>query len=292
MARVPETWKHEYVDANNIRFHCISQGEGELILLLHGFPENHYSWRYQMEPLGARFKVVAPDLRGYNLSERKGPYDILTLCDDVIGLIRAYGRDQAVIVGHDWGAIVLWSFALQYPQACKRLIALNVSFIPRGPKPPLEMLTDARFDYIRFFQEPGKAEALIGSDVDGFIRNAFMSNASRKEFVDDDELKVFADGFRGGQEAISPAINYYRNFNHNWEITGHHANQRVLTPTLMLMAEHDPVLPPSMADGIVKYVPKVTVKHLDCGHWTQQEAPDETNRFILDFLADLSDHQQ
>jgi pimeloyl-ACP methyl ester carboxylesterase len=240
-----------------------------------------------MSALGEHYKVIAPDLRGYNLTERKPPYDILTLCDDVLGLIRAYGREQAVIVGHDWGAIILWSFALQYPQACRRLIALNVSFIPRGPKPPLEILTDARFDYIRFFQRPGDAEAFIGADVDGFIRNAFMSNASRKNFIDEDELRVFADGFRGGPEAVAPAINYYRNFNHNWEITAHHASRQILTPTLMLLAEHDPVLPPSMADGITKYVPNVTVRRLDCGHWTQQEAPEETNRLILDFLADL-----
>ena len=89
MSQVAETWKHEYVNANGIRFHCITQGEGPLVLLLHGFPENHYSWRHQMAPLGARFKVVAPDLRGYNLTERKGPYDIKTLCADVMGLIRA-----------------------------------------------------------------------------------------------------------------------------------------------------------------------------------------------------------
>src|SRR5258705_441564 len=104
MPKVAETWKHEYVSANGIRFHCITQGEGPLVLLLHGFPENHYSWRRQMAPLGARFKVVAPDLRGYNLTERKGPYDIKTLCADVIALIRAYGAEKAVVAGHDWGA--------------------------------------------------------------------------------------------------------------------------------------------------------------------------------------------
>ncbi|HSU90881.1 MAG TPA: alpha/beta hydrolase, partial [Sporolactobacillaceae bacterium] len=255
-------------------------------LLLHGFPENHYSWRHQMAPLGARFKVVAPDLRGYNLTERKGPYDIKTLCADVMGLIRAYGREQAVVAGHDWGAIILWSFALEYPEALRRLIALNVSFIPRQPKPPLEILTDARFDYIRFFQKRGDAEAMIEPDIDGFIRNAFMNNASRKEMFTDADLKVFADGFRG-PGGITPAIEYYRNFNHNWEITADHAGRKVMTPSLMLVAEKDPVLKPEMADNIAKYVPDVTVKRIDCGHWTQQEAPDETNRAILEFLADL-----
>ncbi len=239
-----------------------------------------------MAPLSARFKVVAPDLRGYNLTERKGPYDIKTLCADVMGLIRAYGREQAVVAGHDWGAIILWNFALEYPDALSGLIALNVPFMPRLAKPPLELLTDARFDYIRFFQKRGDAEAMIEPDVDGFIRNAFMNSASRKEMLTDADLKVFADGFRG-PGGITPALEYYRNFNHNWEITADHAGRKVMTPALMLVAEHDPVLRPEMADTIARYVPNVTVKRIDCGHWTQQEAPDETNRAILEFLADL-----
>ncbi|MGH7950229.1 MAG: alpha/beta fold hydrolase [Candidatus Binataceae bacterium] len=286
MPDVPETWKHEYINANGIRFHCIVQGDGPLVLLLHGFPENHYSWRHQMTPLGARFKVVAPDLRGYNLTERNGPYDIKTLCADVMALIRAFGRDRAVVAGHDWGAIILWNFALQYPDALQKLIALNVAFIPRGPKRPLEMLTDARFDYIRFFQKRGEAEAVIEADVDGFIRNAFLSNASRKGFIDEAGLKVFADGFRG-PGGITPALEYYRNFDHNWEITAEYAGRKVTTPALMLLAKHDRVATPEMARNIERWVPNVTVKELDCGHWTQQEAPDETNRTILEFLTDV-----
>lgn len=189
MPTLPETWNHEYVNANGLRFHCLTQGDGPLLLLLHGFPENSYSWRHQMAPLAARFKVVAPDLRGYNLTERKGPYDIKTLCADVMGLIRAYGSDQAIVAGHDWGAIILWNFALEYPDALSHLIALNVSFMPRLPKPPLEILTDARFDYIRFFQKRGDAEAMIEPDIDGFIRNAFLNNASRKDAFTDVDLK-------------------------------------------------------------------------------------------------------
>src|SRR5712692_6530155 len=107
MPKVAETWKHEYLNAGGIRFHCITEAAA---------------------PLGARFKVVAPDLRGYNLTEREGPYDIKTLCADVMGLIRAYGREQAVVAGHDWGAIILWNFALEYPDALSRLVALNVPF--------------------------------------------------------------------------------------------------------------------------------------------------------------------
>ncbi len=287
MPKVAETWQHEFVTANGIRFHCITQGAGPLLLLLHGFPENYYSWRHQMAPLAARFKVVAPDLRGYNLSGRQAPYDIKTLCADVMGLIRAFGSERAVVAGHDWGAIILWNFALEYPDALSRLVALNVSFMPRLPKRPLELLTDARFDYIRFFQKRGDAEAAIEPDVDGFIRNAFTNNASRKDMLSDEDLKVFADGFRG-PGGITPALEYYRNFDHNWEITAHHAGKKVMTPALMLLAEHDPVARPEMADNISRYVPNVTVKRIDCGHWTQQEAPAETNSAILDFLRDVT----
>ncbi len=286
MSRPTPSWKQEFVIANGIRFHCITEGEGPLLLLLHGFPENHYSWRHQMAPLGRRFKVVAPDLRGYNLSERRGPYDIKTLCADVMGLIRAFGQERAVVAGHDWGAIILWNFALEHPQALRKLISLNIAFMPRGPKPPLEMLSDSRFDYIRFFQQPGVAEAAIEPDIDGFIRTAFMNNAARKDFISDEELKVFADGFRG-PGAITPALEYYRNLNHNWEITADHAGRKVMTPALMILAEKDPVARPEMAAGIENYVPNVTVKRIDCGHWTQQEAPEETTRLMLDFLSDV-----
>ncbi len=287
MPKPAVTWKKQFVTANGIRFHCITEGEGPLLLLLHGFPESHYSWRHQMAPLGKRFKVVAPDLRGYNLSERKGPYDIKTLCADVMGLIRAFGHERAVVAGHDWGAIILWNFALEYPEALRKLISLNIAFMPRGPKPPLEMLTDSRFDYIRFFQQPGVAEAAIEPDIDGFIRTAFINNAARKDFISDEELKVFADGFRGSG-GISPALEYYRNFNRNWEITADHAGRKVTTPALMILAEKDPVARPEMANGIEKYVPNVTVRRIDCGHWTQQEAPEETTRVMLEFLADVS----
>jgi epoxide hydrolase 4 len=287
MGMVEESWKHRYVLANGIRFHCIVQGEGPLLLLLHGFPENHYSWRHQMAPLAERFTVVAPDLRGYNLTERRGPYDIKTLCADILGLIRALGHDRAVIAGHDWGAIIMWNFALDYPCAVRRLIALNVPFMPRGEQSPLETLEDSRFDYIRFFQKPGAAEAMIEPDVDGFIRNSFKKNAARTDFITDDELKVFADGFRGPGR-VTPAIEYYRNFDRNWELTADHTGRIVSTRTLMILAEKDPVTTPEMAEGIQQYVPNVTVKRIDCGHWTQQEAPEETTGAMIDFLADMN----
>lgn len=283
MSAVQETWSHEYIGANGILFHVITQGTGSLIVLLHGFPENHYAWRYQMDPLSKNHKVVAPDLRGYYLTEHKGPYDIKTLSTDISALIHNLGYKKAIIVGHDWGSLIMWNFALDYPHQCEKLISLNVPYIPRGPKPLHELLTDARFDYMRAFQKRGEMEAMIEADIDGFIRRIYQEYALHKEFISEGELTFFADAFRA-KGSITPPLEYYRNLQFNWEITQDHAGQKINIPTLMIVADFDPLLTPEMSVGIEHYVPNITVKHIDCGHWTQQEAPIDTNQFILTFI--------
>src|SRR3990167_8113895 len=204
-----ETWTHDYIGANGILFHVIMQGTGPLILLLHGFPENHYAWRYQMEPLAKYYKVVAPDLRGYYLTEHKGPYDIKTLSKDVSELIQNLGYEKAIIVGHDWGSLIMWDFALDYPNQCEKLISLNVPYFPRGPKPLHELLMDVRFDYMRAFQKRGEIDAVIEADIDGFIKRTFMHYASRKNFISEKDLKFFIDAFRT-KGSITPPLEYYR----------------------------------------------------------------------------------
>jgi pimeloyl-ACP methyl ester carboxylesterase len=272
--------------SNKIRFHYITQGEGDLVLLLHGFPQNYYAWRHQMAPLAKQFKVVAPDLRGYHSTESKAPYDILTLCADVRELIKNLGYQKAHIVGHDWGAIILWSFAHEYPAYCDKIISLNVPYFPRGSKPLHEMLMYPQFDYMRAFQIPNEPEKNIEKDIDGFIKRVLIDYAARKNYISETELKFFADSFRG-QGKITPAINYYRNLTRNWELTAHHANKKIMLPALFIVADKDPLLMPAMSMNIKKYVPNIIVKHIDCGHWTQQEAPDETNKLILDFLMQM-----
>jgi pimeloyl-ACP methyl ester carboxylesterase len=283
MALIPETWKHKIILNNEINFHYITQGEGDLVLLLHGFPQNHYAWRYQMAPLAKKFKIVAPDLRGYHLTEKKEPYHILTLCTDIAELIKHLGYEKAHIVGHDWGAIILWSFAHEYPDLCDKIISLNVPYFPHGDKPLHKMLLQPEFDYMRAFQIPVLPEKNIEKDIDGFIKQVLIDYAAQKNHINDDELLFFANSFRG-VEKITPAINYYRNLTKNWELTAHHANKKIFIPALLIVADRDPLLTPEMSLHIKKYVPNIIVKHIDCGHWTQQEAPNETNQIILDFL--------
>lgn len=278
-----EIGTHEYIEANGIRFHYITEGTGPLILLLHGFPENHYAWRYQMSALSKNHKVVAPDLRGYHLTDHQGPYDIKTLCKDIFELIHNLGYDKAIIVGHDWGSLITWSFAIDHPDCCEKLISLNVPYFPRGPKPLHELLTDERFNYMRDFQNRGEAEAIIEADIDEFIKKIFENYSARKNFMSEADLKFFADALRGSGN-ITPPLEYYRHLKLNWELTENHLGKKIKTPTLMIVADQDPLLTPEMSLGIQKHVLDVTIKHIDCGHWTQQEAPDETNTLILEFL--------
>src|SRR2546425_5278806 len=138
--------EHRTVEANGIRLHIAEEGEGPLVVLLHGFPECWYSWRHQFAPLAAAgYHVVAPDQRGYARSDRPEPvgaYTILHLVGDVIGLIHALGEEQAVVVGHDWGAPVAWHTALLRPDVVRGVAGLSVPPQPRGSVPPLRRLPE------------------------------------------------------------------------------------------------------------------------------------------------------
>ncbi|MHA1210421.1 MAG: alpha/beta fold hydrolase [Candidatus Freyarchaeota archaeon] len=124
-----EQWEHRFVETNGVRLHCVVQGQGKLMILLHGFPEFWYSWRHQIPVMAKYFRVVAPDMRGYNESDKPEGvenYRLDILVEDVMGLIKAFGEEKAIIVGHDWGAIVAWAFAMAHPEATERLIIMNV----------------------------------------------------------------------------------------------------------------------------------------------------------------------
>lgn len=276
-------WLHQYVLSNGIRFHVVRQGSGPLILLLHGFPENHYAWRHQLHGLSKNYTVAAPDLRGYGLTEKTGPFDIKTLSTDIVGIIRQLGFNKAILVGHDWGAFIMWQFVLDYPGWCEKLISLNVPYFPRGPKPWHEMLTDKRFDYMRFFQKPGEAEAMIESDVRGFFSRLYESYSAPNTVIPVSDQQYFINAFCK-PNAMSAALAYYRNFTRNWELTEKQMARKIRVPTLMVVGDQDPLLTSDMFFHAEKYVPGVTIKHVNCGHWMPQEAPDEVNQLILDFI--------
>jgi pimeloyl-ACP methyl ester carboxylesterase len=155
--------------------------------------------------------------------------------------------------------------------------------------PPTELfraLGSTRTQYILDFQERGTAEAALEANVDGFLELFFRGPATvRKEVMTDEVLAVYAEGFRP-KGAGTPPLEYYRNMDRNWELTARFDDVKIDAPCLMICAEGDPVLPPELAEGMDARVPKVRIVTItDCGHWTQQEQPEETTRHMLDYLA-------
>lgn len=292
-----EGWQHRHVHANGIRFHYVEAGRGFPVIFLHGFPELWYSWRYQLPALAAAgLRAIAPDLRGYGDTDkppRIEDYDIHHLVGDVVGLMDALDIEKAALVGHDWGGIIVWMVAVMHPQRVERLVSLNVPYRGRPGFPPTARLREMvesgaqQLNYVLVFQEPGRAEGIFAQDLPGRLRRLYEGVAGRPDFLSDEDFQVFLQAFQEG--GLTGPLNYYRNIDRNWETTQHLHEQQVTCPALVVMTDKDPVLRPEMAEGMERWVPALRLEMLrDCGHWTQQERPEDVNRLLLDFLGDLA----
>lgn len=282
-----------FVIANGIRIFYVEEGEGPLVLLCHGFPESWYSWRHQLQPLGdAGFRTVAIDLPGYGRSDKPDvTYDVDWLSSCLAGVIEGLGHERAVMVGHDWGGLLVWPFARLHPEKVAGVIGLNVPDLPRYDMPPTELfeaLGSENVSYILFFQKRGEAEAVIEADVRDFLEKRFRGFVTvQKDAFTDDDIAVFTEAF-GPKGAITPPLEYYRNMDRNWELMEPHDDKKIDVPCLMICAADDPVLPPELADqmeGRVLDYEVVTIE--ECGHWTQQEQPEKTTEHMLNYLRRL-----
>jgi len=307
-----------FVHTNGIRMAVYEAGRGFPVVLCHGWPELAYSWRHQIPALAAAgYRAIAPDQRGYGLTDRPQKvedYDMAHLAGDLVGLLDALGIEKAVFCGHDWGGLVVWQMPLLHLERVAGVIGVNTPFIPRTPIDPIALMRAVYGEnmYIVYFQNYGAADALLARDVERvfrtFMRKNVITNVAyarlppesrRMEFIrpfegpeppthagelllDPQELAFFVDtyqrtGFTGG-------INWYRNLTRNWQAS-EGLEQKVRVPALMVCAEDDFVLSPAMAEGMEAFVPDLE-KHCipGCGHWTQQEKPEELNRILIDWL--------
>jgi pimeloyl-ACP methyl ester carboxylesterase len=314
---------HRYVQAGGLHMHIAEAGHGPLVLLLHGFPESWYSWRHQLTALAdAGYHAVAPDQRGYCQTGPPHPgagaahaneYTILHLTGDVIALMDALGAERAVVVGHDWGAPVAWHAALFRPDRVRGVIGLSVPYRPRGSSAPIASLRSALGDgfYMVYFQHPGTADAELGRDPAETFRKTLYSlsgdapgNISlippggglldtlaeppelpswlRQDDIDAFVAQYATAGFTG-------PLNWYRNVDRNWELTGAWQHALIRVPALFIAGDRDPVLGFASTDGLAAFVPGLTGSLMlpGCGHWTQQERPAEVSAAIIGFLADL-----
>jgi pimeloyl-ACP methyl ester carboxylesterase len=314
---------HRFVKTNGIRMHVAEQGHGPLVVLCHGFPELWYSWRHQLPALAAAgFHAVAPDQRGYGQTDCPAPieaYDLFQLTGDVVGLVRALGHEQAVIVGHDWGAPVAWYSALFRPDVFRAVVLLSVPYLPRlemRPTDAMRALAGDQTFYQLYFQEPGKAEGDLDADPKRSIRmmlyalsgdpppqkrwrflfgknETILDSGSEPDelpaWLSEQDVEAFASefrrtGFRGG-------LNWYRNLDRVWEMTPFLAGAKLRQPALFVAGEHDAVIKMyrQAYEGLEQTVPNLRKKVLlqGAGHWIQQERPAEVNRELLEFLAGL-----
>jgi pimeloyl-ACP methyl ester carboxylesterase len=280
-----------YADVGEVRLHYVEAGpsDGPLVLLLHGFPEFWYSWRRQLPALAnAGYRAVAPDMRGYNLSDKPSSwrqYGAERLAGDVAGLIRALGRERAFLVGHDWGAAVAYYAATFQPDAVKRLAILNVPH-PARMLAGLRTLRQLRKSwYMFFFQIPALPEHLLARDDYAFAKRSLRANAARGAFTDEDLERYVAAWSQPG--ALTGMIAYYRAALRSSPRKALSSLRPISAPTLVIWGERDAYLGPELAEPEPRWVPDVRVQRIPgASHWVQHEAPERVNELLIEFLRD------
>ncbi len=319
-------YKYETLTANGTRIRAVVEGTGPLCVLVHGWPESWYSWRHQIGPLvDAGYRICAIDVRGYGGSDKPAAieaYAMKELTSDVAGVIDAMGADQAILIGHDWGAPIVWVTSILHRARVKAVVGLSVPFLGRPPMPPIDLWKQVhkdRFFYQIYFQEPGVAERELEADVRTALRKVYFAasgDASKEEqgamarkpptsallqgltdpkpfpaWLTEADLDYFTaeferSGFRG-------PLNRYRAQGIDFEALPQLAEEKITQPALFVAGSRDPVL---------RFVPKVNIldlmdRHYDdlrgkvviegAGHWIQQERPEAVNVAVLDFLKTL-----
>lgn len=260
---------------------------GDLVILLHGFPEFWYGWRHQIPTLtAAGFRVLAPDQRGYNLSEKPtglDAYHLDQLAADVVGLIDAAGHEQAYLVGHDWGGAVAWWTAMHYPQRLKKLAILNAPH-PSVMRRYIQRSLGQRLKswYFLFFQLPGLPESLLLMNGARAAESLFRRTANPGSF-DDADIKAYRQAWQQ-PGAMTGMINWYRSIVQRRPASVRDSHVHV--PTRILWGANDIALSREMASDSVHYCDDGSVGWFDnATHWVQHDAPDRVNRELLDFFA-------
>jgi epoxide hydrolase 4 len=293
LTNVESSFRHGYAQVGDVRLHYAESGEGErLVVLLHGFPECWYSWRHQLTALGTRFRVVAPDLRGYNLSDKPpdvSDYRIEKLVDDVTGLIRHLGARRAAVVGHDWGAGLAWAVAQRSPEYVSKLAALQVP-PAQAWKKNITFRQLLRSWYMFFFQLPKLPEWWISRGDFRDLDRMFRQTARAGTFTDTD-IAIYKEALRK-PGALTAGINYYRAnvftlFAGKQEDTAWRGS-RFKMPTLFIYGERDQFIIPDTVRDIGSFVdaPYREVRLARAGHWVQQEYPAEVNAALISFLEE------
>ncbi len=279
-------YDHALIKTNGVNLHVVQAGpeDGQLVILLHGFPEFWYGWRKHIDFLAEQgYRVWAPDQRGYNISEKPNgiaAYNLNALSADVIGLIDAAGRDTAMLVGHDWGAAVAWWTACKYPQRLNKLVILNV---PHQDVFRKTVLSDReqtmRSWYMGFFQIPFLPETLMGVMSEALTRG-MQASSKPGAFTDADMVEYRKAWAQPG--ALKSMINWYRSI---IQQPVQSPDPHVKVPTLILWGKKDAYLKWEMAQASVELCDNGKLIYFDnATHWIAHEEPDRVNQLMLEFF--------
>ena len=283
------------IETNNIKLHVLTDGSetGPSVVLLHGFPEFHYGWRKQIPALAnAGFRVIVPDQRGYNLSDKpKGisAYDVDILAKDIIGLLDHFGIEKTFLVGHDWGAVVAWTLALNHPERFKKLAILNVPHPDVMTRFILENAEQRKRSwYVFFFQIPFFVEWVLRRNNFRNMARMLVGSGRKSTFSADDLLEYKKAWSQTG--ALTGMVNWYRAV--FWRSLKYAFQQnkipmrQVQVPTLMLWGKRDVALSHEMVNPSIALCDQgEAVLFEKATHWVQHDEADEVNRRLIQFFS-------
>jgi len=287
---IDEKIKFDGAQIGGIKIHYAQAGDGEkLVILLHGFPEFWYSWRHQLVALSDEYTVVAPDMRGYNLSDKPtniDDYTINKLADDVTGLITHFGRKKAAVVGHDWGASVAWNLAQNHPEYVWKLAALQVPPMSVWKKNQTFRQFMASW-YMFFFQIPSLPEWILTRSNFALLENGLKNTTAEKGVFSDDDIERYKESW-SEPFALTAMINYYRANIIKRFFAKSQTEEKIHVPTLFIYGEKDHAVLPETVKNVGDAVdaPFEYFHIPDAGHWAQQEAAETVTQMLREFLAD------
>ena len=292
------------IAVNGIELRVVEHGEGPLVVFCHGFPELGFSWRHQVFAFAeAGFRTLTPDMRGYGGSSRPDrieDYAMAALCGDLVGLLDAVGAQDAIFIGHDWGASVVWQTALRHPDRVRAVAGLSVPVAPRPNAPPISIFRSRLGEdfYMCWFQEPGVADAALAADVrrtllrDQVISAADLTgdsaNPQPPQWLSESELRYYIDAF--STTGFTGGLNYYRNLDRDWELSADLAGAKITAPAYFIAGADDAVLrftPLAKMDAVLTDL-RGTLLLDGAGHWIQQERPDEVSAALIDFARGVA----
>jgi pimeloyl-ACP methyl ester carboxylesterase len=312
---------HRTCSSSGHRIHRVECGEGPLAIMIHGFPESWYSWRHQLPALAeAGYRAAAVDVRGYGRSACPAEieaYAMTALVGDVLAVMDDAGSDEAVVVGHDWGAPIAWNTALLRPDRVRGVAGLSVPYNPRGDTRPLDAfraLAGEDLFYIDYFQEPGVVEAEVEADLEAWLRGFYFTASAEADptqptmglvpvghqlrerlqqpaegqmaWLTDEDLAFYVEEFE--RTGLTGGFNRYRNITRDWTELAPWRHAPITVPSLFVGGDRDgpTQLGRRAIERFDETLPDLVRSEIldDCGHWVQQEQPERTNELLIEFL--------